>query len=148
MPQWRQCMQWKQCKQCKPTKVVGVTGDVFAPHFHLSSPLTCTLWVTSSATLAHFLAATWEIIFHVGGWATILRHNIASSLASAVVVFGFWVLALDLLISNIAGFWRGKKPPGSAGLKPTNGCSDRGLSIDLSNKKNSHTFNLFEVPVC
>ena len=41
----------------------------------------------------------------MGGWATILRHNIALALASAVVVFGFWVLAVDLLISiaNIAG---------------------------------------------
>ena len=41
----------------------------------------------------------------MGGWATILRHNIALALASSVVVFGFWVLALDLLIliANIAG---------------------------------------------
>ena len=40
----------------------------------------------------------------MGGWATTLRHNIVLSLASAVAVFGFWVLALDLLISvaNIA----------------------------------------------
>ena len=42
----------------------------------------------------------------MGGWATILRHNIALSLAKAVVVFGFWVLARDLLflLANIAGF--------------------------------------------
>ena len=72
----------------------------------------------------------------MGGWATILRHNIALSLASAVVVYGFWVMALDVLISiaNIAGFK--KKPPGSAGLKPTNGSSDRALSIELSTKIN------------
>ena len=71
----------------------------------------------------------------MGGWATILRHNIALSLASAVVVYGFWVMAVDLLnisSANIAGLK--KKPPGSAGLKPTNGCPDRRLSIELSTK--------------